>query len=133
MSKLVDDLKQQHKVIADTLSKVKSLGVTSDEGQKTLLAAKNGLLAHLNKEDKELYPVLNKAAESDSGLKNTLDFYAKDMDTISKAALEFFEKYSTGGSGLEFAKDFGTLFATLSLRINKEESILYKKYDELMQ
>ncbi len=133
MSKLVDELKKDHSVITETLTNVKELGVTSEEGQKILLAAKSGLLAHLKKEDEHLYPVLNKAAESDVDLKRTLDMFAKDMDEISKGALEFFDKYSTGGSGIEFAKDFGKLFGTLSTRIRKEETTLYKKYDELNQ
>jgi len=62
-----------------------------------------------------------------------LDNFAKDMEVISEAAFEFFEKYSTGGSGIEFAKDFGRLFALLSQRISKEENIIYKKYEELNQ
>ncbi len=133
MSKLVDELKREHSVIVETLNKVKSLSITSEEGQNTLLAAKSGLLAHLKKEDEQLYPVLNNAAESDAVLKRTLDTFAKDMDEISKVALEFFEKYSTGGSGIEFAKDFGRLYAALSQRISKEENIIYAKYDELKQ
>ncbi len=133
MSKLVDELKRDHSVIAETLNKVSSLGVTSKEGQNTLLAAKSSLLAHLKKEDEELYPVLNNAAESDATLKQTLDVFAKDMTGISKAALDFFEKYSTGGSGIEFAKDFGRLFGKLSQRISQEENILYKKHDEIKQ
>ncbi len=32
---------------------------------------------------------------------------------------------------MEFARDFGKLFAVLSQRINKEESMLYAKYNEL--
>jgi hypothetical protein len=132
MSKLVDELIKQHIDITDTLDKVKSLGIGTEEGQKTLLAAKNGLLAHLKKEDDELYPVLHKAAESDINLKRTLDMYAKDMDEISKTAFEFFEKYSTAEFGLEFAEDFGVLLGVLSQRIMKEEISLYKKYDKLV-
>ena len=131
MSQLVEELKKEHTVIAETLKKVKSLGVTSEEGQKTLIAAKGGLLAHLKKEDEQLYPILNKAAESDPNLKRTLDWFAKDMNEISKAALDFFDKYSTASSSMEFAKDFGGLSATLSIRISKEENIIYVKYDEL--
>ena len=131
MSKLVEELRKEHAVIAETLNKVKSLGFTLKEGQNTLLAAKSGFLAHLKKEDEQLYPVLKNAAESDANLKRSLDAFAKDMNEISKAALEFFDKYSTGGSGMEFAKDFGKVFATLSQRIRKEENILYQKYDEL--
>ncbi len=131
MSKLVDELKKEHTVIVDALNQVKKLGFTSEEGQKTLFAAKSGLLAHLKKEDEQLYPILHNAAESNTDLKQTLNIFAKDMDEISKAALGFFEKYSSGGAGLEFAKDFGKLFAVLANRITKEEQTLYKKFDEL--
>ncbi len=133
MSKLVEELKKEHATIAETLNKVNVLGISSEEGQNTLLSAKSGLLAHLKKEDEYLYPILNKAAESDANLKRTLEMFAKDMEAISKAALEFFKKYSGGGSGLEFAKGFGRLFATLSQRIHREENVIYKKYDELKQ
>lgn len=133
MSKLIEELKRDHSAIADMLNKVKEFGISSKDAQNTLLSAKTSLLAHLRKEDNELYPALRKAAESDSNLKGTLDMFAKDMETISKAAFEFFDKYSQGGSGLEFAKDFGRLFATLKSRIQKEEDILYARYDKLSQ
>ncbi len=131
MSNLVDELKKEHTIIVDALNQVKKLGFTSEEGQKTLFAAKNGLLAHLKKEDDQLYPVLHKAAENNDALQQTLNIFAKDMEGISKAALEFFDKYSTGGAGLEFAKDFGKLIAVLANRIGKEEQTLYKKFDAL--
>ena len=132
MSRLIDELEADHKVISDTLGKVKTLGIASEEGQKTLLAAKTGLLAHLAKEDRELYPVLTKAAASDPSLQRTLDMYAKDMDEISGAALAFFDKYASGGSGLDFAKDFGRLVGSMTQRIRKEESTLYKKFNEIV-
>jgi hypothetical protein len=131
MSKLIEELEKEHAVIVETLSKVKKFGITSSEGQNTLIAAKNGFLAHLKKEDDQLYPFLNKAAESNAALKQTLEMFAKDMDAISKTALDFFDKYSIGGSGIEFAMDFGALSAKLSQRIFKEESTIYKKYVEL--
>ena len=131
MSKLITDLKEQHSIITENLNKVKELGISTEEGQKKLISVKTVLLDHLKKEDMELYPSMNKLAETDTGLKRTLDFYAKDMDEISQTALGFFEKYSTGGSGLEFAKDFGRLFGTLSQRIRKEEITLYERYDQL--
>ena len=132
MSDLVEELKKEHLVITDSLNKVKNLGIASEEGQKTLVAVKSALLAHLHKEDERLYTVLYKAAVSDVNLKQSLDMFAKDMGNITKTALDFFEKYSKGGTTLEFAEDFGQLCAMLSSRISKEENILYKRYDELI-
>ncbi len=131
MSSLVEELKKEHLLISSTLTKVRTQGIVSKEGQKTLLDAKNSFLAHLKKEDEQLYPVLRKAAEKDPNLKRTLDIFAKDIEFISQVVLIFFKKYESGGSGLEFAKDFGRLSAALSVRIVKEENVIYEKFNEL--
>lgn len=131
MSQLIEELKKEHTVIVDILNEVSKLGITTKEGQRKLLDAKQGLLAHLKKEDDRLYPVLKTAAEKNPALKQTLDLFAQDMAGISKAAIDFFAKYSQGGSGLEFARDIGALFTTLKSRIRKEEDILYSEFDRL--
>lgn len=131
MSRLIDELKKEHLIIVDVLDHVSRLGVNSKEGQQRLIDAKNGLLAHLRKEDEQLYPALNRAAEKDARLKQTLDLFAKDMTEISKGAMDFFGKYSKGGSGLDFARDVGKLFIVLKSRISKEEDIIYKEYEKI--
>lgn len=133
MSKLIEELKKEHIEILDALSRVKDFGITTKEGHKKLLFSKINLLKNLNTEDEQLYPVLRKAAENDEILKKKLNIFAKDMEKISKQAIQFFEKYSTGGSGPEFAKEFGILYATIEMRIKKEEEILFKEYEKLSQ
>ncbi len=130
---LIEDLKAEHVRIAKTLNEVVLLGISSQEGQEKLMNAKNMLLQHLNKEDTFLYPKLEQAAKEDSNIRRTLDSFAKDMEGISKAALDFFSKYEGGGKGLEFVKDFGHLFSVLSMRIRREETHLYKVYEQLHQ
>jgi len=131
VSKLIDELKEEHTRITTTLNKVEKIGAFSKKGQEVLLSAKSTLLSHLKKEDEQLYPVLRESAKKDTALKKTLDMFAKDMEKISKSVLEFFDKYSEGGSGMEFAKDYGRFFAALSSRIRREEDILYAKYNEI--
>ena len=131
MSKLIDELKEEHTRITTTLNKVEKIGVFSKNGQDVLLSVKSALLSHLKKEDEQLYPVLHESAKKDRGLKRTLDMFAKDMEEISKSVLEFFDKYSEGGSGMKFAVDYGRFFAALSSRIRREEDILYAKYNEI--
>src|SRR5688572_12625716 len=131
MSKLVDELMKEHSLIVELLTEVSNLGITTKEGQNKLNSAKDKLLAHLKKEDEQLYPALNKAGEADPKLKGYINTFAKDMEGISKAAVGFFAKYEQGGSGDEFVRDFGEIVATLKMRIRKEENFLYKEYDKL--
>ena len=130
---MTNELKKEHAALVSVLNKVRSLGVSQKEGQHLLFSSKTALLDHLKKEDEQLYPVLNKVAESDADLKLTLDLFADEMDKISKEAIKFFDKYSEGDSGFDFSKDFGGLLAVLSQRIRKEENVLYQKYDQIVQ
>jgi len=132
MSDLVNKLKKEHETLLKTLNSITISGISSKDGQTKLYAAKEGLIAHLELENKDLYPVLRKAAETNENLKRTLDIFAKDMENISKTALDFFSKYASGGESLEFAKDAGRLIAALKDRIGKEEDGLYAQYDKLV-
>lgn len=131
MSQLVEELKIEHKIIVKALEEVKKAGIWNKEGQEKLMAVKYQLLSHLDKEDREMYPKLTRAAKENLELKQILEFYATNMNEITKSALAFFTKYTHGGSGYEFGNDFGKLYATLSLRIAKEETVLYRIFDEL--
>lgn len=133
MARLIEELKKDHTAIENMLARAKDSSISHKEAHKILIAAQASLLAHLKKEDAQLYPVLNKAAASDANLKRTVDFYAKDMEEITGNAISFFQKYSSPDSAIdiEFAKAFGRLFATISRRQRSEESSLYKEYEKL--
>jgi iron-sulfur cluster repair protein YtfE (RIC family) len=130
MSKLVQELKGDHEKLAQVLSNALSKGPTK-EGLQLLTTTKAALLAHLKKEDTFLYPELKKAAVTDKHLKSTIDMFAADMDKISKAAVDFFNKWEKGGDGVEFAKDIGSLISALRSRIHREESALYPEFDKI--
>ena len=132
MSELISKLKGDHQTLITLLNEVKSLG-PSPEGLEKLNAVKAMLLAHLALEDSKLYPELRKAATTNPQLQQTLDAFAKDMEKISAAAMDFFSKYSKSSTDLEFARDFGSLLGTLSTRISREESVLYAEFEKLTQ
>ena len=133
MTRLIDELKKDHAAIEGMLAKVKDSSITSKEAHTILIAAQASLLAHLKKEDAQLYPVLHQAALSDAALKRTVDFYAKDMDEITRNAVAFFDNYSKPDAAIdiEFAKAFGRLFATISKRLRNEENSLYREYERI--
>ena len=76
MDRLISEFKRDHVVVMDTLNVVKRHGLSSKEGKEGLKSVRDTLLAHLKKEDAQLYPVLRKAAEKDENLKQALDLYA---------------------------------------------------------
>jgi hemerythrin-like domain-containing protein len=129
MSALIEELKKDHSEIVAILKEVKELGILSKEGQAKLLSAKAHLLKHLNKEDEQLYPVLRKKAEENKQLQDALDLCAMDMENVSRAVQEFFDKYSRGVSGNELQKEFENLFVAFDKRVRNEEDILYDEYE----
>ncbi len=133
MSQLIQELKSEHLQISDLLLQVKEIGINNDQAQKLILSAKKMLLAHLNKEDQFLYPVLRGEAENDESLKTMLDKYAADMESISSEAMIFFALYEKGGNTTEnFEKDCTNIIKALSKRIAKEETVLYKAYNRIL-
>jgi hemerythrin-like domain-containing protein len=133
MSELIEELKKEHVALVDVLDKVWELGIDGSESRNRLLSAKEAFIAHLKKEEQELYPPLRKAAESDRRLHEVIDSLAKDTEEISSSAIAFFDKYSRGGSGLEFKGDFSSFYARITIRIQQEEDMLYAEYEKLKQ
>ena len=134
MSILIEELKKEHSEILATFNEIKELGILSKEGQDKLLSLEVGLLAHLEMEDDQLYPALKKEAEHSNSMKDTLELFAMDMESVSKIVREFFEKYSEGFSGMdlkELSEDFENLLAALTKRIGNEEESLYEEYETL--
>ena len=133
MARLIDELKRDHIEIDAMLAKVRDSKISHKEAHRILIAAKVKLLAHLKKEDLQLYPVLNKEAANDAALKRSVDFYAKDMIEITADAVAFFDKYSPADAAIdiEFARAFGRLYSILSRWLRSEESTLYPAYEKV--
>ncbi len=53
MSNLIEELKNEHKIILEILDEVKTFGISSTSGQEKLLSAKDFLIAHMKKEDEQ--------------------------------------------------------------------------------
>ena len=131
MTELVEDLKAEHANIVEVLLAVYEMGVHTEAGRRKLLSAKNGLLAHLRREDDQLYPALLKAAEDDPIVEDAMAYFQEDMVSVSNLALAFFDKYADETDAGGFADDFATLAALLTQRIRKEEAVIYRMYDQL--
>jgi len=131
MSALIKEFKKEHSVIMAILNEVKKLGIHSEEGRSKLISAKEHLLEHLHKENKQLYPVLKKEAEHNKKLQNELDIFAIDPDYLTRVVVEFFDDYSGGAIDKDFQINFESLYAALNARIRNEEEALYREYEKI--
>lgn len=121
----VGKLKKEHLVIVNMLSEAQKAGVDKKDGQDKLMAIKDKLLAHLNTEDTEFYPLLKKVAEKDKALKEAFDFFGKDFELITTRCNEFFNRYADNCSGKSCLYDFKDFFSLLKQRMRKEELVLF--------
>ncbi len=131
MSALIGEFKRDHAKIIAMLNEAKELGILSKEGQAKLMSIKEHLLAHLKKEDEQLYPVFRKEAEGNKNLKKELEMFAMEPEYVSRVVSEFFDKYSGGETDEDFSINFESLYASLTTRIRSEEEALYEEYEEI--
>jgi hypothetical protein len=132
MLDIIKELRNEHTMIIDEILNIEWLGIYSKEGKIKLFTAKRDILAHLEKEDKKLYPVLRKAAKSNKKFKEKLDYFSKKEEKVTEFALQFFDTYSAASSGIEYKLDCERLYSSLKVRILKME-FLFKEYKELKQ
>jgi hemerythrin-like domain-containing protein len=122
-SPLITQLKADHAAIQKALDTIREASFQRAVSERELTAIKDRLLAHLAKEDKQLYPVLL----SQEANRRTAEKFQERMQPISTEVLAFFTTYQTPESrqGMAFAKDLGRLMQRLTMRIRDEETHLY--------
>ncbi len=133
MSALIDQLIKEHSEIFAELNEADNLGIITKEGQNKLFSTKTDLLVHLKNEDEHLYPVLRKEAENNKHLESILNSFSSEMENISESAMKFFDKYTNRVIDSKYVESFETIFAILSARMKKEESILFAEYEKINQ
>ena len=133
MSALIEEFKKDHIEFVEALKGVEELGILAKEGQAKLMYLKLSLLEHLRKEEEEFYPVLIEAARHNMKLKEALEVFAEDLDSVSRFVFGFFDRYDKGFLGERLSRDFETLFMVIRSRMENEENILYEEYNKLNQ
>jgi hypothetical protein len=131
MSALIKEFKSEHSKIIKVLSEAEDFGILTKKGQAKLMSAKATLIKHLKKEDEKFYPVLLREAEQNKKLKEGLEVFEKDLESVSRAVLGFFDGFDKDVLGARLLKDFETLFMVIRNRMWNEENYLYVEYEEL--
>lgn len=131
MDNIVSELRQEHAVIIKLLREAKDLCIRSDAGRGKLAEVRDLLTGHFEREARELYPLLESAAQQDTSLQSALAFLMKDIRVVEKTAVRFFKKYEAGCNGFDFVQDFGVFYIALHDRISREENFLLAEFESV--
>jgi hemerythrin superfamily protein len=132
-SELIEELKEEHSELVGKLIEAKDLCVRSLAGQEKLLEVKKMLIAHLEKENRFLYPTLVEASREDENLRKALDVTYKEIKEFMEVARDFFEKYSKGCEEMKFIVDYGMFFIMMRDMISREEDTLFSEYEKILR
>jgi len=125
---LIDELSTEHSDLCISFGNLERLDISSEESHKEIQSLKASLLAHLRRENEELYPQLREMAFNNLQLQRTLDWFTRDLARISAVLILFLDKYSDGGPPLAFKRDFSRLNKILNALIKQEERLIYTEY-----
>ncbi len=143
---LIRDLNAEHSILMATLEAIRARGALDGETRVLLARARAALVAHLDKEEREFYPVMRAAAEDNEVLRDTLRVMGQEMDAIAASALQAIDSWIDGVSGTggvsgtdgadnadsaSFSESFDAFVSLLTDRIQREERSLYARYLKL--
>ncbi len=131
MPDLITTLEHEHKSIMTLLEKARGLGPNSPEGRKILGEATRLLMQHMKRDDEEVFPVLERAADSNGAVKEALRWFVVHRTISAEAVSAVCERLQSPASEFEYAKDFGSLMAIVTNRLQREESILYPVFRQV--
>lgn len=130
MSQVTEELKKEQTAIHEAIKKAKELGPNTKEGAAAFMAVKEKLLGYLRKGDQRFYAPLRNAAKSNRDLQFTLELNAQSAELTTRSTEEFFAKYATPKTDLEFIMDFGKVTALIAQRIRNEQNVLMGEFDK---
>ncbi|MEW5705680.1 MAG: hypothetical protein AB1743_02620 [Actinomycetota bacterium] len=128
MPNLINELRMEHLDLSVSFGNLKHLVAAPESGWRELQSVKAAILAHVGKENQELYPKLREAAFNNLRLQRILDWFTRENARISAALVEFLDKYSKGGSPFAFRRDFNRLDTIFNALIRQEEAVLFNEY-----
>lgn len=139
MTALVETLRTQHRAILEVAARVDDAIAKRDGGaaRRHLDELTTALMAHLELEDRSLYPEMVRLAEAQGAPARaaTAQIFASNMARISKAVEDFFGRHpaSRDLDLVRLEADWRFVRKLLADRISSEETALYPLFVQLQR
>lgn len=102
---------------------IRLTGFKTQDGSRLLIQNKKALLGHFLRLTRDFSPALVRASESYESLSKTVRFFVADSKNVSKEVSDFFLKYPLHVNSLQFASDYGKIFALLLHSVHKHNAV----------
>ncbi len=129
---MLESFKREHSEILDVLDKIEKLGISSKEGQETLLLTKELIFTHMDKENREFYPKIKEAKKNHQMLEKALIDFDKDMNQIAHFIDLFFD-INSSPERRDMQLYTEKFIEALKRRILREENILFPAFGRLQK
>jgi len=102
---------------------IRHAGFKTQDGCEILMENKKALLGHFLRLNRDFAKALTKAAEEHPSLQQTVRFFVADVQNVNKEVNDFFLKYPFQINSLQFASDYGKVFAVLMHSVHKHNAV----------
>lgn len=128
MSRLTDSLRAEHSAILKLIDEARAAGIGSRAAFDCLRKSKTLIIAHLQKEESELYPPLFASCDfAPMG-----DAFSAEMVRLSQTIIRFFERYEAAGAADgALTAELDRIIGLLNSRIAREENALYPAFEKV--
>ena len=125
---LIDELKEDHRLLLGSLEKLRDVNILSSEGRQAATAVRRSIVEHLQKEKKSLVPMLRRVAEKEEALRQALDLFELELGDLADEVLASFERATADGAReVDFARAHGSLVTLMKLSVRREEAVLFPR------
>lgn len=133
MNASIKSFKYRNEELMKMLDEVRTIGFNSPQAQSKFYEAKDMCLSLYEDEDRMMHPMLFDCAKNDPFLTQTITFFISEVDQCYRVIENFFYKYPGPCRGLDYANEFGAVFAAMQQRSRLELHTIQGIYLEHMQ
>lgn len=113
-----------HRELGRLIDEIRKADFRTEEGQNLLMASKQFILSHFNRVSLEHCASLSKVAEKDPQLSRVMKIFSADMQLILQSIKDFFMRYEDAEHSLQYASEYGRIYALLVHSVHKQKTIL---------
>jgi hypothetical protein len=128
---IVTELILEHRGLLDQFDRILETGLEKPESAGMVKTLKADFTAHLEREQKDVYDLLERITHSNQGLKHILSLFIREVREIETAGTAFFAAWDMTPRSRDIDLSFARFHEAFKVRARHEEEIIFTEFDIL--